>query len=193
MDHHRKRLMSICRTCNGKIKLDRKYLHPKSVIDYKDEIIKLFDYSVEKDISGIHPPYLCSYCRRKLDHCSAALAKNVNLCAEEIVPCKEHSNYCDVCDSKRRNIYNFSVNAVTPALVSIKNFNDFLLTTAKQYGFHQLILDKSAKIVTLRKPVNSKNIAVIKLSVQVLNDQTWNLYMFTKGWFLHHFHSISIK
>ena len=79
-----------------------------SVIDYEDEIIKIFYYIVERDISGMHYPYHCSSCRRTLHHCTAAI-ENEEPCAVGIVPFKKHSfNYRDVCNSKRRNIYNFS-------------------------------------------------------------------------------------
>ena len=74
------------------------------VIDYEDEIITLFYYSVERDISGIPLPYHFSSCRRKLYHYTAAL-ENVEPCAVGIVPFKEHYfNYFDVCNLKRRNI-----------------------------------------------------------------------------------------
>ena len=46
-------------------------------------------------------------CRTKLDRCTAAF-ENVELCAVGIGPFEEHSvNYCDLCNSKRRNIIQF--------------------------------------------------------------------------------------
>ena len=133
---------------------------------------------MERDISAIHH---CSSCRRKLDHCTSAV-ENVEPCAVGIVPFKEHSfNDCDVCNTKRRNINNFSVNFVNavnaPALeeVCITNFYDFLITTSKHYDDHQLIVDNSPKIVALRKPFNNNNITGMKISLQLPNYQTWNL------------------
>ena len=100
-------------------------------------------------------------------------------CTVRIVPFQEHYfNDCDVCNTKRRNIYNLSfkfVNAVNaPALeeVCIKNFYDFVITTSKQYDDHQLMFDNSSEIVAL----SNNNIAVTKMSLQVPNNQTWNLY-----------------
>ena len=113
-----------------------------------------------KEKSGIHHPYLCSSCRRKLDHYTTTV-ENVEPCAVGIVPFKEHSfNDCDVCNTKRRKNYNLSVkfgNAVNaPVLeeVCITNFYDFLITTSKQYDDHQLIFDNSSKIVALSKSFN---------------------------------------
>ena len=93
-------------------------------------------------------------------------------------------------NSKRRNIYNFSVkfvnvvNAPAHEEVFITNFYDFLIyiyiTTLKQYDDHQLIFDNSSKIVALSKPFNNKNIVDIKMTLQVLNDQTWNLYIYER-------------
>ena len=72
---------------------------------------------VWKEKSGIHHPYLCSSCRRKLDRYTTTI-ENVEPCAVGIVPFKEHSfNDCDVLQYEE---------------VCITNFYDFLITTSKQ-------------------------------------------------------------
>ena len=80
-----------------------------------------------------------------------------------------------MCTNPKEKTITVFINAVkAPELeeVCITYFYDFLITPWKQYTyFRQLIFDNSFKIVALIKPFNNKNIAVIKMSFQVLNDQ----------------------
>ena len=57
---HRSKLLWVCRLCRCRFKTDKRYLVPKTVHEYNNEVKMLFNYNVEHDSAHIHPPNICN-------------------------------------------------------------------------------------------------------------------------------------
>ena len=113
METHKTRLLLVCRSC-GEQSIDLKRKNPKVNLNIH---VKLNVYYFGDDADGIHPPNVCSKCKRKLEaidkklknflrkthggDISAFKASLGNQIFPELLIFTEHENNCIICPEKK--------------------------------------------------------------------------------------------
>ena len=113
METHKTRLLLVCRSC-GEQSIDLKRKNPKVNLNIN---VKLNVYYFGDDADGIHPPNVCSKCKRKLEAIdkklknflrkthggviSAFKASLGNQIFPELLIFTEHENNCIICPGKK--------------------------------------------------------------------------------------------
>ena len=168
---HIARLAGVCRLCCGKIKIDKKYLNPKQVVDFEKEICKVFSYEISNDTDGLHPPNICDVCRRKLNRTSA---DSRDVVSQKISIFKEHEIDCKLCFSScglEKHVYSIKfIDSVVSKLLTMED----IVFLAESSGLKITHDDKS----TIFTRIKLAETAVIDLSVKIHSDFSWNLFMF---------------
>ena len=110
MDSHQNLLENLCRVCGSTIKVNDKYTLIKKVNQYTHEIKVFFEYDVRCDNLCIHPKWICSLCRRKMDRCKKALGNPEKISTQQkIITFHKHSDICLVCKKNcRKNLHSKS-------------------------------------------------------------------------------------
>ena len=170
-DNHIKKLSSICRLCRGEVIAPMPgYVNPKTALEYKEEIRKLFLYDVSNDWLSIHPQTLCGKCARQLKRVT-------NPKPQTIAEFETHSESdCAVC-SNRLSIHSYKVSNEKLPPLPIK-----IVESAKRNGF---IHAENLKAFTFIRTKDSTHAPIIDLTLYVTKDllsedYRWQVIVFDK-------------
>ena len=97
MEKHKEKVNRICRICAGIIVLKHGYINAKNVSDYSDLLYTKFNVDIGNDDENIHPKFVCSTCRRKLDR---AVKGDILINIADFEP---HTLDCNLCKSNVEN------------------------------------------------------------------------------------------
>ena len=169
------KLVNVCRLCSGKIKIDSYYSRARKVSEYAEEIRKIFVYDTSIDISGIHPLYLCSICRRKLDRCKSSTDE---YSTSNMPTFSEHSGSdCVICFGySRKNVCPFKLHVKTKGEVRENaNFDSKVKLIASQLGFR--VEEKHENILTLHKAIFQNENFALDMHMKIDSSYTWHLFI----------------
>ena len=97
MEKHKENLKRICRICASIIVLKHGYINAKNVSDYNDLLYTKFIVDIGNDDENMHPKFVCSTCRRKLDR---AVKGDILINIADFEP---HTLDCNLCKSNVEN------------------------------------------------------------------------------------------
>ena len=152
MENHIENLKRIFRICASIIVLKHGYINAKNASDYSDVLYTKFNVDIGNDDENIHPKFVCSTCRRKLDR---AVKGDVLI---NIADFEAHTLDCNLCKSNVKNND-----------LQIKTFDKIMMC----HGNNKIIVHVSPSKRTYSSDNFGQGLAIGKFYFFVMGNSHW--------------------